>query len=137
MGYLIAVIISVTLLVLFLLLTAREAHTGTRLFGNVRSALDERLRDTAFFVRQINLALILAHAVRSFLEHLAHEVVQVVLAGVHALERLLIRTIHTLQRRKESVKTLHAETHLEEVVTTIKRTLRADKDGQSEKDSVE
>lgn len=137
-GYVIAVSISTTLLVLFLLLTAQETQTGVRVFGEFRASLDARLRDTAFFVRQLNVALLVAHGVRTFVEHLAHEVVQVILAGVHAFERLLVRTMHALQVRRESVKNLHAKKHIDTVVATLRRTFRVGSgETHSSKDSVE
>lgn len=121
MAYAIAILVFFTLLVLFLLMTAKEAQSGVRMFARTREAWDVGLRESTETFRTINVSLLLSHSARSFIEELAHEVAQVALAAIRATERTLVRAMHGLQASRQSVKTLMAKQHIEEVVQRFKK----------------
>ena len=103
MAYLIAILVSFTLLGAFLALTRYETGHGVRFFGNVRSRLDAKTERVAFIARHVDWSAAISHLVRTAAARIVHDVAHTILIIVRIVERLLTRVVKYLRsRRKEA-----------------------------------
>lgn len=123
MELLVALVVAIVLFSGFLLLTAREMHTGQRLFGVWRGAVDDKLSALLELREKVSFRVIALHFVQSITRRFMHEVLSVSLAALKVIERALLRIGSYMHSHALSAPSLHAKTHVSEALTHLKRTL--------------
>lgn len=121
MGSLITFGISATLLVLFVTLSMRERRVGSRVFGNVRTMLDQQVEKAERTLRHVHIGLVISHVFGTYIREFTHEVIQVGLAVVKVLERALMRTREGVQKSTLSPKSQTARSHFLEALSRFRK----------------
>jgi hypothetical protein len=105
MGILVAILIVAALLLGFLLLTSFEAKKGKRVLSGAREALDRNAETAASYLVSTDARASLVHTIRTFLDHVVHDLVHAVLVAVRFIERTLTRITREIRgRRAKSAK---------------------------------
>lgn len=103
MLYIILISTFLALLGAFLILTAFEMKSGTRILSRVRAALDTKAARASFIMRHVDWSAFLRHSVRNSVEYVAHELAHGTLILVRFIERLLTRSVRALRARRAGV----------------------------------
>src|SRR3989344_5624002 len=97
MTYLILVLLTLSLLVGFFLLTSYEASHGIRLFVGPRTRLDQQSARIEFIVEHVDLGAFARDEIRRMAGIVSHAVVHFSLQIVRTVERLLTRLVRNLR----------------------------------------
>lgn len=127
MAYLILILAAALLFGGFIALTGHEARRGTRVFAGPRRGLDQKTEHLAFVLTHVDFGSFSRHVLRTFAEHVAHEVAHASLLAVRAAERLLSRTVRYLRSRRPAAFSSSAppSSSFVQAITDFKQHLRA------------
>lgn len=103
MAYIIAILLSLTLLGAFLALTHYETTHGVRFFGTIRGRFDKKVARAAFIINHVDWPALISHMTKTVLARIAHDIAHTTLIIVRILERVLTRVVKSLRTRRESV----------------------------------
>lgn len=92
---------ALVLFVLFSVLTALEAKSGTRLFGAARTKFDARVERAAFVLQHVDWGAFVNDVARTGFERALHDIAHGTLMIVRFIERILTRTVRYLRARRE------------------------------------
>lgn len=139
MTSLVAVVASVLLLAGFLVLTVYETRTGTRVFGALRTRLDDRVARAAFIFRHVDITAFISQVIKDAVVHGAHYVAHITLMGVRAAERELARLVRYLRGRRAAAPSAVAApaSAFIETMAYFKHTLRRSKQTTANTESTE
>ncbi|HWH06953.1 MAG TPA: hypothetical protein VNU47_00260 [Candidatus Paceibacterota bacterium] len=102
MAYIIAILLSLTLLGAFLALTHYETTHGIRFFGTLRGRFDKRVARITFIMSHVDWSAFLSHFTRSLAARIVHDIAHTSLIVVRILERVLTRIVKSLRTRRQS-----------------------------------
>lgn len=97
---LIFIIVSIVLLTSFWALTWYEAGRGVRLFGPLRSRLDQDVERIVFIWKHVDLSAFVREEFQHLLRRAGHDFVHFSLMSVRNLERLLTRLMRYFRMRQ-------------------------------------
>ena len=100
MGYLIAVLIPLALLVGLFVLTEYEARRGTRFFAPHRARLDKNIERYEFIMTHVDFNSFLREEARRIMHAVAHAVAHLSLQAVRTAERFLTHVVRYLRARR-------------------------------------
>ena len=120
----IAFLASVALLVGFLLLTAREARTGSRAFPALRSSLDAKVGTFIHAFDRVDVSATAVGFVRTLIKRVVHDIAHVSLAFVEALQAALRSFIERMKAREQAGTPRPFVTY----VSKVKRVLRVNRE---------
>ncbi|MFZ2500605.1 MAG: hypothetical protein WAW90_01295 [Minisyncoccia bacterium] len=102
MVYLVVVLISLTLLVGFVLLTQYEDHRSQRFFAAERALLDTNIERAKFIVKHVDFAAFARDEIHHAVSRVGHVIAHISLQVVRIAERLLTRAVRHLRIKNES-----------------------------------
>ncbi|MEK7100585.1 MAG: hypothetical protein AAB921_00610 [Patescibacteria group bacterium] len=117
------ILIAATLILFggFLLLTAFETRSGSRVGETLRRKLDRHAVRLTFIATHIDWSAFVKHMVRTVFERIAHDSAHASLIAVRFVERVLTRTVRSLRERRVGIVATHTESRQK---TTLRETLQ-------------
>lgn len=105
MAYLAFIIITLALAVGWVALVGYESRTGVRYAAIQRANLDARVEHIRFLLAHVDFISFIRDEFRRLISHAGHDLVELSLRAVRAVERFLTHTVRSLRMRRP------AETH--------------------------
>jgi len=116
MGYLIAILMAIGLLIGFIALSDFEVRRGVRFFAPFRTRLDQRVEQAIFIVTHVDFGSFVRSEIVRIGGIIGHDIVHFSLQAVRITERLLTRLVRYF-RTKHAVDTTPRESTREFVKT--------------------
>jgi hypothetical protein len=125
MPYLISILAACGLFAGFLLLAGYEQKRGVRFMARQRYALDRKVSRSLFVFEHVDWGAFLAHATRSSIQVMAHDLAHGTLMIVRAFERTLTRMVRSLRMQRDGTLPLRepGESRLDGTMSYLKRNL--------------
>ncbi len=112
----------------FLLLTALETRTGSRIGEPLRKKLDRQVARLTFIATHIDWSGFAKHVVRSTFERIVHDSAHATLIAVRFMERILTRTVRSMRERRAGIAATHTQSRqrasLRETLQGFRKTLK-------------
>jgi hypothetical protein len=127
MSLLILIALSSILFGGFLLLTAIETRTGSRLGEPLRKKLDRHIARLTFIATHIDWSAFIKHVARSTFDRVVHDSAHATLIAVRFMERVLTRTVRSMRERRAGIAATHTQSRqkasLRETLQGFRKTL--------------
>lgn len=121
MAYILAILATFFLLLLFLAFSALETARGFRVFGASRGRLDRQVARASYIATHIDWGAFTLHMARTTAERVAHDLVHATLIAVRVAERTLTRLIRDLRERVARQNPQDASVEGSQLIATIVR----------------
>jgi hypothetical protein len=121
MSYLITILASLLLLMVFVAWSWFETRSGFRVLAGPRRKLDSQVARATFVIQHIDWRAFFAHVITSTAERIAHDAVHAILVLVRAVERMLTRNIRTLRERVAASAADEAPVEGSQLIATLIR----------------
>lgn len=99
MSYLLAILISGSILLGFVLILAIERGRGVRFFPITRKRLDARVARLFYIVEHVDWGAFFSHVLKLTIDKIAHDIVHGTLIVIRGIEKYLTKAIRLLRSR--------------------------------------